>query len=809
MKKLILFFLFLVTTLHLNAQNKGYLKGIVYEKGTKETVIGATIKKMNDLSFGTVTDLEGRYYLEIEPGKYKFVCGSIGLGSDTLLVEIKLNDTTYKDIYLSDIKEVLETVVVSTSKYAQKLEEQVVSMEILKPQIIENRNSTSLENALETVPGVSIIDGDPQIRGGSGFTFGVGSRVAIIVDGLPLLSGDAGKPEWSYIAMENIEQVEVIKGNSSVLYGSSALNGVIHVRTAYPRSKPKTVVNVSSGIYSVGKNSNNWYGKSLPMYSNVNLMHSRIIKSHIDLVVGGNFNIDQGYIGPAPKEKYIEPYIKEALAIQDSIPTYTNKDLIKYRGRLNFNLRFRDRKIKGLTYGINANGMYNKTSLAFAWLNDKENIYETYPGALFLQESYLFNVDPFVKYISENGMVHSLNTRIFHSDNTITNNQSNKGTLYYAEYQLQKKFKEIDMNFTGGLVSNISTSFASLYASSGKPLNQNNNLAAFIQLDKKFWHILNISAGFRYEYFKMNDRQAETAPILRVGANLQLAKGTFVRASSGQGFRYPTITERYILTQTGMFGIFPNPDLKPEKSNNFEVGIKQGFKFGSFMGFVDGAIFYQKYNNMIEYLMGVWDPEYALIGFKFLNTGPSRVRGYEVSLLGMTDEKKKFGVTTMIGYTFVDAKTLDPDFLIGVDNSFGSTGAELTYNTTSMDPSNNVLKYRYKNMIKADVDLRYKNFSIGVTYRHYSNMENMDKSILDIEELTQNAQHMFYPMYGSEFWRNDQQNVNIFDARVSYKINDSHKFTLICNNFLNDTYSLRPLKVEAPRTTSIQYILTL
>ncbi|HRD39883.1 MAG TPA: hypothetical protein PLC65_14735, partial [Bacteroidia bacterium] len=68
-----------------------------------------------------------------------------------------------------------------SGKFEQKLEELTVSMEVIKPDLIHNKNSTSIESALEQAPGLSIIDNDPQIRGGSGFTFGVGSRVAIVV----------------------------------------------------------------------------------------------------------------------------------------------------------------------------------------------------------------------------------------------------------------------------------------------------------------------------------------------------------------------------------------------------------------------------------------------------------------------------------------------------------------------------------------------------------------------------------------------------------------------------------------------------
>ena len=55
-----------------------------------------------------------------------------------------------------------------------------------------------------------------------------------------ILSGDIGRPSWSFLPIENLEQVEVIKGASSVLYGSAALSGVINVRTVYPRLEPRT-----------------------------------------------------------------------------------------------------------------------------------------------------------------------------------------------------------------------------------------------------------------------------------------------------------------------------------------------------------------------------------------------------------------------------------------------------------------------------------------------------------------------------------------------------------------------------------------
>lgn len=70
-----------------------------------------------------------------------------------------------------------------------------------------------------------------------------------------------------------------------------------------------------------------------------------------------------------------------------------------------------------------------------------------------------------------------------------------------------------------------------------------------------------------------------------------MAQATFLRYSYGQGYRYPTIAEKYIFTNAGGITIYPNPEVKPETSWNTEVGLKQGFKIGMFQGFADIAVF--------------------------------------------------------------------------------------------------------------------------------------------------------------------------------------------------------------------------
>jgi len=792
------------------AQVTGVLKGKAIDARSGEPLVNANIRMLANAAKGTITDIDGIYSIVLDTGNQTLVCEYIGSVADTFTVRIKTDAIAEHNISLRSNTELLRTVVVSSGKFAQKLEELTVSMEVLKPGLIANKNTTNIQTALEQVPGLTIIDGDPQIRGGSGFTFGVGSRVAIVVDGIPLLSGDAGRPEWSYIPVENIEQVEIIKGSSSVLYGSSAINGVINIRSAYPRLKPKTVISYSAGGYSAPQHpASNWYNGAIPGFMNLNFLHSEIIHNNLDFVIGGNFNIDQGYIGPAPALGYMPLSLKNALHLTDSIPTYNNRDMLSTRGRLNFSLRYRSKKRTGLSYGINGNGMLNKTNMVLAWLGDSTGLYRGYPGAVFMEQQTFFNLDPFIRYDAGNGVTHSLVTRVFHTDDQISNNQSTSGTLYYGEYQLQRKYKELNLNFTGGVVSSVAQTKAQLYDSSGTPDNRVTNIAGYIQIDKKVLEVLNLSGGVRYEYFKTNNLESVAQPIFRAGASLKVLQGTWVRTSFGDGYRYPTITERYISTHAGLFGVFPNPGLQPETSKNFELGIKQGFKIGDCMGYLDVAGFQQNYHNTIEYLFGTWQPSVSLVGFKFVNTGDSRVSGADISLACATPESnKKFGITALVGYTYVDPISLTPDLIYGVTKPIqaGSKPDSLSFRSTSLDTGSNTLKYRFKHLFKADIEVRIYKVSIGASYRYYSKMANIDNAFQEIENDTKSIKGL-PQIVVVDYWKS-HNGFNIFDARVAYKLNEKQKISVVGNNIFNVAYFLRPLKIEPPRSVAVQYVYT-
>jgi iron complex outermembrane receptor protein len=805
MKGFLLVFAFFATTV-LWAQN-GFLEGIVSdEKGNP--IEGADVIYRKDITRGAVTNEKGYYRLELPAGKARIICRFSDMKTDTSSITVISNSAVNHSIRLKSLVKELEQFEVKVGKFDKSIEDQTVTMVVIKPQMIENKNTRSIETALDQTPGLNILDGEPQIRGGSGFTFGVGSKVAIIVDDMPMLSGDAGRPEWGFIPVENISQIEVVKGAASVLSGSSALSGSVHIRTAFPQQKPIFKVNVYSGAYSAPSSSADakWNAR-YPGIHGMNFLYARKF-SNLDVVIGGNLNYDHGYIGPPQTDSIV------ATVFPDTITNFTERQLIAKRARINFNLRYRSKKYKGLNYGLNGNFMLAHSNMPLAWLNDSTGLYRAYPGAIFLQDQVIFNLDPYIHFNTATDGKHSLRARILHADNNMSANQSNNATTIYGDYMFQKSYPELkNIDFIGGITSSFTNSFSNIYIGSGTPNNQLLNISAYTQVESKVNKTFNLSAGARLEYFQLNDTITAIKPIFRAGSTIKLYQETYLRGSYGQGYRFPTITERFIKTGVGNFGVFPNPNLKPESSWNAEIGIKQGLKFGKIYGYIDVAAFWQEYQNTIEYMFGIWrslsgDPQTfgSSAGFMFLNTGQSRVTGIDASFMGMAKLSKKTNLTFMTGYNYIVPKTLSPDYVYATD----SLNRVFTYTSTSLDGSKGILKYRFLHNIKLDAELTYnKKLSVGMSAKYFSKIVNMDAIIKDFEELTSDTTsdigNWLQDLRYMDYYNAHRHGNWIFDARISFSINETHKIALIGSNILNRSYSLRPLKIEAPRTIMVQY----
>ena len=771
--------------------------------------LGAVLVYFENTSYGMSSTPEGNFSIEAPAGNYTLIAAY--LTHQTFKKEISLTANQEFNIALMSNDNQMNLVVVSAGRYEQNIGEVTVSMEVIQPKLIEDKNAVNIDEILQQTPGVAIVDDEPQIRSGSGYSFGAGSRVQVLVDNIPILSGDAGKPSWGFLPTENVSQVEIIKGASSVLYGSSALSGVINFRTAYPTLKPKTKVSVYHGFYSKPQSDSAVYWNRQGMKSGINFLHSEKF-GKLDFVLASSVQYDDGHLGP------IKDTSDGSFSNGGYNPTKVDRYNAANRARLNLNLRYRlaDRLYIGLA-GIYSTG----NSLAtLIWDNSSTGLYGAYAGSATRTIQQLYTVDPSIQYTSKKGAVHSLKSRWQSLDNNNDNNQGNFSDVFYTEYQVQKNWelnKIKNLTTTAGVVNTKTDARGQLFVG-GNPdgHNQARNTAAYFQVDKKIGERLNLSGGVRYEQFLLNEEK-NGKPVFRAGANYKLGQATYMRASYGQGYRFPSIAEKFIVTGLGAIQVFANPDLKPETSYNAEIGIKQGFKIGEFKGFIDVAVFQQEFRNFIEFTFGQWSPVplsdlgqiSKVIGFKSLNTGGAKVQGAELSIMG-TGNIRKTRFDVLAGYTYTKPMSTTPDYVYAQTAQTPGTlvipqFSQASYLTTSENTNSNILKYRMQHLIRIDVGATRGAFNSGISFRANSHMQNIDKAFSQLE---QELPTEFNP--GINSWRaNHTKGDYVFDARVGYTFSEKHKIALIMNNVLNREYAIRPLAIEEPRVTMVQYTLSL
>ena len=273
---------------------------------------------------------------------------------------------------------------------------------------------------------------------------------------------------------------------------------------------------------------------------------------------------------------------------------------------------------------------------------------------------------------------------------------------------------------------------------------------------------------------KLTKREIKSpvAPLFRFGLNYQATEGTFLRASIGQGFRYPALSEKFVHTIRSGAEVFPTDTLKPETGWSAEVGIKQGVKISKWMAYVDVAGYIMQYTDMIEFNGFTPDSGVPVVGLPFhaVNVEHARIMGVEVSAVA---NGKIFGIPLnfLIGYSYLYPENLD-------------------YNPA--DPTSvKILKYRIQHSAKADIQTNYKGFTVGISAFYNSYMKNIDTKIGSLKVV-------------QDFRKSHNKGDFVMDVRAGYSYKEKATFMFICKNVGNREYTLRPGLIEAPRNFTFQ-----
>lgn len=728
----------LVLGINLNIpEQQGIIRGRVSDKLTGEFLEGVYV--IYGRNSGTMTDSNGFYHFNYPPGHLNIVFQLVGYESASKAVTVAGTDTINLDIQLSTKLREIDQVVVSANKTEQRIAELSVSMDIIKTSFLSANHITDPQELVNKTTGIEVLDGQASIRGGSGFSYGAGSRVLALIDGLPMLSADAGNIKWQYLPLENISQIEIIKGASSVLYGSSALNGVINFRTSDASNIPASQIVTETGFFGNPKNPNWKWWKVPEKFSSTSISHIRKL-GNTDLAVSGHFLIDEGY-------------------------RRLNDEVL---GRVNIKLKHFNSRISGLTYGLNLNAGYNDKRDFVLWEDAENGALKQSASTARQYNGTFLTVDPYITFKKANSYSHDLKVRIQSTTNRLPddNTKNSDAVSLYTEYQLRFRVCSI-LDLTAGVSENYSRVDSRFFSD-----HTSLNIAGFTQAEINPLPRLKAVAGLRLESFSLDGTHDRIVPIFRAGMNWQTASYTYLRASFGQGYRFPSMAEKFAATTIGSIRIIENPNLRSESGWNAELGIKQGVSVGNLSGQADLSVFYLRNSDLIEFIMVSTDEGF---GFMATNREESRILGTEAEFV-VTGSIGQVTTTITGGYSFINPVDIE-----------------------ASPSENKYLKYRRKHSGKLSFETDWKKYEAGISLYAKSKILNIDDAF--VNPMTRES---FLPGF-YDYWLSHNTGHFLIDANAGYNINGMLKVSLAVKNITNTEYMGRPGDIQPQRNYSLRF----
>lgn len=196
---------------------------------------------LQDTSIGASTDLDGHYQLQnLQPGKHLLVASAIGYRMFRRELTLKAGETHTLHITMEPSAEALQEMVITGTLKPVSRMESPVPVEVYSPAFLRKNPTPSIFEALQNVNGVRpqincnvCNTGDIHINGLEG------PYTLVLIDGMPIVSGLGTVYGLSGIPNSLIEQIEIIKGPASTLYGSEAVGGLINIITKNTLSAPE------------------------------------------------------------------------------------------------------------------------------------------------------------------------------------------------------------------------------------------------------------------------------------------------------------------------------------------------------------------------------------------------------------------------------------------------------------------------------------------------------------------------------------------------------------------------------------------
>lgn len=671
------------------------------------------------------------------------------LGYETTTVKPSFSeDTLY--LHLNIKNTLLDVAVVSGNRSGERYMNAIAPLDILPQSLLSSRSTPELSSVINNMPGVQIIDGQISIRGGAGYAYGAGSRVALLLNGIPMLQADAASVPWNDLPIELLERTEILKSSAATLYGSAALNGLIQLHTwPYVGDTSFTKVLLACRwIDGLRDKEKQWYGDTRPSYWG-HLVHKEL---------------------------------EGAFQWQGSLRYEDLQTHLKGNQSSRFRLSFLSKYQLDARWEIGLQSLFNRSveDAFLYWKNNSDAALIGAEGAEVNNDVSRIQFDPYLKYTSRSGNRHWLQFRLFYGENNATDNRASSVKQYLMQYQYAHNLWEGKGLWLNGLTSQAFNSNAELF---GNRDLWAYNAAAYTKYEHTFFRKLKVTAGFRMEYngqfpgqviVGTDSIQADTEefkPLFSSGMNYEITRSTAISFHFGQGYRFPSIAEKFTATSLGLINISPSPQLVSEDGYSMNLSVKQGLIWGGIQSLLRLDLFQMQYNDMIEF--GLRDPN---LGFQALNIGDTDIRGLELSWMGeaqWSDWRWEY----LWAYTHIL-----PKYRMFTEDIAARSSVDY-----------NILKYRVREQFTFQNQLFWRQWQIGISALYNSEMEAID-SVLEL-----------FVVNGLAEYRNENSSAFLkWDLSIGYRFK---KFRLLFDiqNLGNVEYSLRPALLAMPRNFNLQF----
>ena len=618
-------------------------------------------------SLTTTTDPTGTYRFErLAPGEYLMEAQAEGFASTTAQrVVVGRGQATTLDISL-ELSSVRSTVVVTASDTPQPVDEVSKAVTVVDQKEFDERDGSAIAESLRSVPGLRV-----QQLGGPGSFTSIKTRglrnedTAVLIDGLRFRDAAATQGDASGfledLMVTDISRVEVLRGSGSSLYGSNAIGGVINLTTdesggpfhggvlaeggglgmfrgrgqvaGGPRdniivySAGVSHLNVTSGVDGQDEARNtSVQGRVLFRLSTTTTLSGRIYAASSRL----QLNNSPQSIGTLPASGVIEaiplsltqlrrfeagvPTSQLNVGVATFVPAANDPDNLRKASFFSGAIIFSRRPGERFGYTISYHGLATNR----ATLNGPLGVgFQPVSG---LEKSNL------------NGRVHTLSARF--------EARAGRTNFITGGYEFESEnFKNPTFPVDPAGNSNVDVTQKSH--------------ALFVQDQLRFMEDrLQISAAFRTQFFRLQQplfTPAASSPYSGLSfrspptaftgdgsvAYMFRSSGTKLRGHIGNGYRAPSLFERFGTFFDGFFGYsaFGDPRLKPDRSIAFDVGIDQSLHQNRLRA--SATYFYTRLQEVIIFdFSGVIDPATDPFGRfgGYRNADGGSARGAELSI---------------------------------------------------------------------------------------------------------------------------------------------------------------------------------